>query len=443
MIFQAWQNKSILILGFGLEGQSTLRFLRKHFPDKEIFIADRDDSLPEQHQHLEQVSWITGEKYLDNATDFDVIIKSPGVAFKEAKDSLITSQTDIFLQQFRKQVIGVTGTKGKSTTASLIHRIIQKQYPDSLLIGNIGTPPLDKYSEISSRAPIVHEISAHQLQHIHVAPHIAVFMNLFEEHLDHFGSKEQYFEAKRNILQRQNNDDRAVLNAEETLNGNLDACGNYPAHVYRFALNKGQDIHAWIENQEIIYSGEGETRHFALHDFKLPGKHNQLNAMAAVIVAKQLGIRDDLIADALSTFNGLPHRLERIAVKDGVAFYNDAISTVPETTLQALKTLPDTHTLILGGFDRGIDYSSLLKFLENADIKQLIFTGPAGKRMQKHYSGNQQTVSLDDMQDIVNHAHQNTPAGKICLLSPAAASYDRYKNFEERGNAFRKAIENI
>lgn len=443
MIFQAWQNKSILILGFGLEGQSTLRFLRKHFPDKEIFIADRDSKLPEQHPDLKQVSWITGKKYLDKVTEFDVIIKSPGVALREAKNSLITSQTDIFLQQFRKQVIGVTGTKGKSTTASLIHHIIQKQFPDSLFIGNIGTPPLDKYSEIGSHAPVVHEISAHQLQHIHVAPHIAVFMNLFEEHLDHFGSKEQYFEAKRNILLRQNNDDRSVLNAEETLNGNLDACGNYPAHVYRFALNKGEEVHAWIENQEIIYASEGDTTRFALHNFKLPGKHNQLNAMAAVIVAKQLGIRDDLITGALSTFNGLPHRLEQIAVKDGITFYNDAISTVPETTLQALKTLPDTHTLILGGFDRGIEYASLLKFLKSSAVQQLIFTGPAGKRMQKHYKGNQHAVSLDDMQEIVNHAHQNTPSGKICLLSPAAASYDRYKNFEERGNAYRKAIEKI
>ncbi|HKK67887.1 MAG TPA: hypothetical protein VJ946_06730, partial [Bacteroidales bacterium] len=114
-----------------------------------------------------------------------------------------------------------------------------------------------------------------------------------------------------------------------------------------------------------------------------------------------------------------------------------------ETTLQAIKTLPETHTLILGGFDRGIEYDMLLKFLESAAVQQLIFTGPAGKRMHKNYKGKQHSIYLDDMQKIVNHAHQNTPSGKICLLSPAAASYDRYKNFEDRGNAYRKAIEKI
>ncbi|MDZ7774476.1 MAG: cyanophycin synthetase [Bacteroidales bacterium] len=146
------------------------------------------------------------------------------------------------------------------------------------------------------------------------------------------------------------------------------------------------------------------------------------------------------ILQGLRSFEGLPHRLEYAGTVNGILFYNDAISTVPEATIQALKTLQNTHTLILGGYDRKINYGQLYQYLRSASVKQIIFTGPAGKRMQKEYQGPQTMIILDDMQQIADYSIKHTPSGKVCLLSPAAASYDRYKNFEERGDTFRRAI---
>ncbi|MDZ7774477.1 MAG: Mur ligase family protein [Bacteroidales bacterium] len=212
---------------------------------------------------------------------------------RETKDSLITSQTDLFLQLYRKQIIGVTGTKGKSTTASLIYHIVRQQQSNALLTGNIGIAPLDTHTDIDDKTIIIQEMSAHQLEHIHVAPHIAVFLNLFEEHLDHFTTREHYYAAKRNILMRQNNNDIAILNAEESLNGALEAHIKYPAEVARFALSPAHGLTACIENGSIVMNDEEGSLSFPVDELGIAGAHNHLNAMAAMIAARRAGISRD------------------------------------------------------------------------------------------------------------------------------------------------------
>ncbi len=443
MVLDSWKHKQIVILGFGKEGQSTLKFLRKHFPVKEIFIADRNPALPTHFKNLSHVSWITGEDYLKDIFSYEIIIKSPGIPLKDNGTNLITSQTDLFLQLYRKQTIGVTGTKGKSTTSSLIAHIIKQETGDTLLIGNIGVPPLEKIDEFNEHTVIVQEISAHQLEHIKVAPHIAVLLNLYEEHLDHFENSSNYFSAKENIFLRQKSHDYAIINAESSLNGSINLELPTAAELKKFALNNDGTTDAYLQGKTIHLFQDKEERTFSLSNFKLQGTHNVLNAMAAILATSLSGISSEAIQRGLDTSQGLPHRLQFAGKKQGIEFYNDSISTVPETTIRALETLKDVKTLILGGFDRGLKYDLLYDYLKKSEVETLIFMGPAGKRMQEEYTGLQQKTLLDEMETIVKFATETTKKGGKCLLSPAASSYDRYQNFEARGQAFEEAIQRM
>lgn len=443
MVLGNWKNKRIVILGFGKEGQSTLKFLRKHFPDKEIFIADRNTYLPGHFKNLSKVRWITGDDYLEDIFSYEIIIKSPGIPLKDKGTSVITSQTDLFLQLYRSQTIGVTGTKGKSTTSSLIAHIIKQETGDTLLIGNIGVPPLEKIDEFNMHTRIVQEISAHQLENINVAPHIAVLLNLYDEHLDHFENSSNYFRAKENIILRQKSHDYAIINAERSLNGSINLELPITAELKKFALDNDGAVDAYLKGETIHLFQDDEKRAFSLKNFKLQGLHNVLNAMAAILATSLSGISSEAIQKGLDTFEGLPHRLQFAGEKQGVGFYNDSISTVPETTIRALETLKNVKTLILGGFDRGLTYDLLYDYLKKSKVETLIFIGPAGKRMQKEYTGSQKNTLLDDMEMIIKFVAETTKNGGKCLLSPAASSYDRYQNFEARGQAFEKAIKKL
>ncbi len=418
---EMWKGKKIGILGFGKEGQSTFYFLRKQFPHQKIAVADMNQQLCDTFSHLSSVEWLLGNDYLSKIKSYDVIVKSPGVKLPEDFPlENIVSQTDIFFSMYYRQIIGITGTKGKSTTSSLIYHLIKQQTDNVILVGNIGIPPLDKVNDIDENTIIVQELSAHQLQHVTHSPHIAVLLNLYPEHLDFFANKQAYYQAKKNIFKFQQAGDILILNQDESLKGELQKDIDCLSTVIPFDVDDFKNID--------------------FHDFKLIGKHNKLNAVAAVIAAKSVGITSEHIQQGLATFTGLKHRLQFVGTFCDVHFYNDSISTIPETTIQALQSIPNVDTLILGGFDRGLNYNHLYQFLSKTEVSNLIFTGISGKRMMKEYVGHQHIYFAKTMQDIISKALEITTKNKVCLLSPASASYDQYKNFEERGELFEQIL---
>ncbi|MCF8336712.1 MAG: UDP-N-acetylmuramoyl-L-alanine--D-glutamate ligase [Bacteroidales bacterium] len=441
-IIENLRNKKLVILGFGKEGRSMFHYLRTLFPDKPLCIADSDDQLPGQFRHLKNVEWLTGSSHKRQLDKYDLIIKSPGITLPERLNNRVTSQSDLFLQAFGDQIIGVTGTKGKSTTTSLIYHIIQKETSNTIMVGNIGTPPVEKIEKIDNDTLIVNEISAHQLENAKASPSTAIILNLFEEHLDRFADKSAYYHNKLNILKNQTPDHHAILNDEAMMNGDLDPRQNYPGKKWLFAFERSQKRAAWLEQEKIIFRGPSKKETYPLPSSGLPGQHNVLNSMAAIIACRINGISSESIQKGLDSFQGLEHRLEEVGVFSGIRFYNDSISTIPQTTIEALKTLPDTQTLIVGGYDRQINYSILYDFLKQSRVQNLILTGPAGNRIYREYRGEapQNIIREDDMKSIVEAAFGCTGIGKTCLLSPAASSYDRYKNFEERGKIFKKWI---
>jgi len=398
------KDKNIAILGFGKEGKSSYSFIRKHLPDKYLFIHDVNEIEIDDPN----VTVISGENYLQNLNKYDIILKTPGISFANLnyfiEPEKISSQTALFLQYFGKQTIGITGTKGKSTIASLIYHILTQNHKKTVLAGNIGTPLFDVIDKMDKQTLVVAELSAHQLEFVRHSPHIAVLLNLYPEHLDHFNSFSSYIQAKLNITTYQNENDMLVYNEDDE----------------------------WISK---LLKQHNLNRNFYPYS-------NRVKQNAAFLTCKLLKITDQQIESACSSFIPLAHRQELVGEKHGILFYNDSIATVPEATIFALKNIAEVDTLLLGGFDRGINYEILYDYLHKNPIENIVFMGPAGIRMKtewdKKYGEVKNSMVENDMQKIICFAIHNTRKEKICLLSPAAASYDQYPNFEERGKKFKQ-----
>jgi UDP-N-acetylmuramoylalanine--D-glutamate ligase len=436
-------HKSILILGFGKEGKSSYCFLRNLFPDKTFTIADKNptnESALNIGKTDKIITLLLGDNYLNTIADYDLVLKSPGIYLKN-KHSNISSQTDLFLQFFSKQTIGITGTKGKSTCSSLIHHILKNTNRDSLLVGNIGQPPFDIIKNIKTETHIVYELSSHQLIDIKVAPLMSILLNIFPEHLDYYPDFYAYADAKAKIFNRQNVEGIQIYNADQ------DLLKNYLSHKIRkeqslsFSLKTKKSC--YLEKDQLLIQEKNQYI-VLLHKNQIKnliGNHNLYNIMAAALACIKKGLSIEEISSGIRSFKSLEHRLEYVGYYSGIHFYNDSIATIPEATIMALKAIPETDTLILGGYDRGIDYTNLYNFLKNSILTNLFFTGPAGKRMLKEYSNScvkQKCIFIKDFEDSFADIIKNTTMGKCCLLSPAAASYDQYKNFEERGRIYKK-----
>jgi UDP-N-acetylmuramoyl-L-alanine---L-glutamate ligase len=447
-----FSEKKILILGFGVEGKSTYRFLRRILPGKMIWIADlnpevRNDELLKNDN---DIKLNLGSDYLNNLNDFDMIIKTPGISLKNMPDvdfSMFTSHTELFFRFFRDQIIGVTGTKGKSTTASLICHIIYSMTQNCLLVGNIGRPPLDLIDQIDDETVIVYELSSHQLEQTSISPHVAVLLNLFQEHLDHYKSFEDYQQAKFRITLFQKPDDYFIYHGDDKLILKWIEKTGIVCKLCPFSLTSLSDQGYSVYEGNIIAGKKTDASLVPIEYItNLKGDHNLLNILAsldAVILMMQLvDVKPEV--DALLSFKPLEHRLEFAGKFNGIEFYNDSISTIPEATIAAIKALKTVDTVILGGFDRGIFYDDLIDFLEHSDVRNLVFIGDAGKRMSAIYHAgnyhNKNIVTAETFEDAVTYAKQMTASDKICLLSPAAASYGMFKNFAERGTLFKKFV---
>lgn len=452
-IFSLFSGKKIIILGMGREGTSTYKFIRKFLPNQPFTIADKNEqiTLPEENKpHYVKV--ILGKDYDQNLNDYDLIIKSPGVSLEHlnyyVEREKLSSQTEIFMQFFASQTIGVTGTKGKSTTSSLIYHIFYESGRDVILAGNIGIPFLDIVENIKAETIIVAELSAHQLQYLDFSPHVAVFLNLFPEHLDFFNSFSSYQNAKINIVDFQNEGDYFIFNYDDENTYKILRNHDYKRLYLSFSRKSVVKSGAYTLENKIVINSDGDP--IESYDFSLfanlPGRHNFNNYMAAILACKTWNVSKEHITRALQSFRGLEHRIEYVGEFDGIQFFNDSISTIPEAAIAAMEAVNRVDTLILGGFDRGIEYFRLYRFLQENAVNNIVFMGPAGRRMQQEMGAellkNVNYILEDDFEKIVAFAFAHTRKGYVCLLSPAAASYDQFKNFEERGNCFKKLVAN-
>jgi len=440
------EDKNIDILGFGREGKTMYKFLRKYFPNKKITISDKNNFL-ENNEYLKEdnnLVYVIGEKYLENLEEFDLVIKSPGVSLKDVDKTnildKITSQYELFLEFFDEILtIGVTGTKGKSTTTSLIYEILKEQKEDVKFLGNIGIPIFEEIEEFNKDTIVVLELSSHALEFAKRSPKISIMLNVFPEHLDYYNSYNEYVKAKFNIAKYQKDSDYFIYNLD-----------NEDMNKINFGY-KANDIKISINNSEkeankvyLLNNGIYLNDKFLMdenEEIKLKGKHNLNNIMFILAVSEILNLDLNKTIQSIKEFKGLEHRLEYVGIVDEVIYYNDSISTVPESTINGVEALKDVNTLLVGGNSRGLDLSKLVEYLKGSNIENIICMSTTGESIYTELVKHKASIyKVETLEEAVRIAKKVTKKNKICLLSPAASSYNQFKNFEERGKVFKELV---
>lgn len=419
-------GRTVCILGFGREGRSALRALERFVPRCDITVADRNPELKIRDARCKIQN---GSSYLDDLNHFDVLIKSPGIPPHpklSAQRAKLTNATQIFLDTVAEDgaaVIGVTGSKGKSTTASLIHACLEACERPAVLAGNIGTPALDALDASSAAMTFVLEMSSYQLMDMTASPHLAVITSFFPEHLDYHGTLADYLDAKKHITRFQTEQDAVFYNG-------LSPCA--------------KDIAEMSPGERIPFSPDDAP--VAIAETRLLGDHNRSNISAAWKVSRFLNLPGDLCLDALRDFQGLPHRLQFLGDCGGITWVDDAISTTPESSIAALDALGDrVATILLGGQDRGSNFTALAERIARSDVRHVILFPGSGPRIRQalHRAGAGASITdATTMDEAVAFARAHTPRGTVCLLSPASPSYGMFRNFEEKGAAFARCIGN-
>lgn len=448
------KRKKILILGLQREGVDSYKFLRKLFPKKILGIGDRNENVKGRISNVKKTRWHLGKNYLKALQNYDIIIKSPGIPQKEissfiTKEKKLTSQTEIFFENCLGKIIGVTGTKGKSTTATLIYKILKSEGLPVHLIGNIGKPALSYLRRDSKEKIFVYELSSHQLFNLKKSPQVAVFLNIYPEHLDYYQNFRQYFRAKQNIGLYQKEKDYFVFNRDQK--ELREFAKKIKAQKIPFSLKKltGFKNRGWIEKGFIKVAFKGKRQGIMkIKEVPLLGEFNLLNILAAVIIGKIFGVSNNSIVKTIRNFKGLAHRLELVGEFEGIRFYNDSLATVPEATIEALEALgDDVQTILLGGYDRGLDFKKLVQRIWRSKIKTIILFPESGERIwqeilfaKKAKDELPKVFLVQSMKDAVKLSFQNTSPGKICLLSPASPSFGLFKDYKERGNLFKRYV---
>ena len=410
----------IVIAGFGVEGQSNLRYFREKFPEADFLVADereKVDNLPEN------VAYQTGFSGLEDA---DLIVRSPSLPPKKIKtNGRIWSATNEFFSNCPATIIGVTGTKGKGTTCSFISSILRAAGKTVHLVGNIGVPALDTLSKIKADDIVIYELSSFQLWDLQKSPHVAVVLMIEPDHLNVHADFNDYLAAKANIVKSQTADDYVVYNSQNEFskviaNASLAQKKEYPS----------------VLSDDIISA------------IRLPGKHNIDNACAAILAVKSIlpNVSDNEIKKGLSEFTGLPHRLKFVTEKYGVKYYDDSISTTPGSAIAALKAFAEPKILILGGSDKGADYSELAQEIAGQNIRLIIINGVNSDEIrevlrEKSVSCEIIQLNMAQMQEVVSLAKNKAQSGDVVILSPAAASFDMFKSYSDRGEQFVAAVE--
>lgn len=453
----SWQDKKVAILGFGREGQAMAEYLLQE--GAEITICDEREAsaLGEIYERWQSrtVHWQLGPSYLKNLEKFSAIVRSPGVplnlpaiARARAEGSDITSQTKLFFSLCPASVIGVTGTKGKGTTSTLIQKMLEAGRKKVWLVGNIGVPAINILPKLKQKYWVVYELSSFQLQDLTQSPHIAVILGLTVDHQDYHKTPEEYFAAKTNILKWQTKQDDAIFNID------------YPETRRLEKLTKGAVYHtsrevpvkdgAYVAGDVIFRRMYGKTERVCyVHEVALKGRHNLENICAAVIAATLAGVSLSVIKKVLKSFKGLPHRLEFIGERHGIEYWNDSYATTPETTIAAIRSFTEPIVLLLGGSEKGLDYERLAEGIVESSVKTIVGIGLSAKKMYDNIvkaakAKNKKPPPLVEggraMTEMIKAARRHAKPGDIILLSPAAASFDHFTNATERGEEFKKEV---
>ncbi len=441
----------VAILGYDVDGGSSAGYW--HHLGAEITICDqKTDLLLPNYVADAQL----GESYLANLDRFDLLVRTPGLhpskitaANPDAPNILskVTTTINEFFEKCPAPIIGVTGTKGKGTTSTLIYKFLEAAGKKVFLGGNIGTVPLDFLAQVTSDSYVVLELSNFQLIDFKHRPNIGVCLMVTPEHLDWHPDKEEYFSAKANLYARQTPEDRLVYNSGNGISTKITSASKASKIPY-FVPLIGQEPHkvagAYVVGDEIYY---GDTKVCDTSDVRLLGRHNLENVCAAIsAVWSIIDGNTTTILNVLREFTGLPYRLELIRELNGVKYFNDSFATTPEATIAAMRAFEQPKVVILGGREKGIPFFDLAGELTRTNIREVVTIGEAGPKIAEML----QNRGIDEvvnggttMQEIVATAAKYAQSGDVVLLSTACASFDMFNNYKDRGNQFNNAVNSL
>lgn len=427
---QDLKNKKIAVIGSGVEGLSSEKFLK----EKGAMVALFDKTQ--------------GDDYLKDLGKYDLIVRSPGIKPQLLeKYKNVTSQTKLFFDLAPCKIIGVTGTKGKGTTSTLIHKMLEKQGFDAYLGGNIGMPPFDFLDKLNAQSIVVLELSSFQLIDLDKSPHISVMLMTTSEHLDYHKDLEEYVDAKRNILKFQTSEDYAILNRDYIASNESDIHTN--AKVFYVSTERNGYEGCSIKDNAVFLKLNGkEDEIIDASEILLPGIHNLENVSAAVLAATLSGVSKENIVAVLKTFKGLEHRLELVGTINGVKYYDDSFSTTPETAIAAINAFKNPEILILGGSSKNSNFEELSRVISNSkNVKAIIGIGVEWERIKEHITNLGSVIFLiegaTNMEQIVKAASKIALSEDVVLLSPACASFDMFKNYKDRGEQFKNEVKKV
>jgi len=475
------EGKRVAILGLGIEGVALLEFLKNRVGSLAVHDRDSAEKIVDKAEgELKDLVYniivddgidkVFGDGYLDDLEKYDIVFRSPAIYFRDpalmlakSQGVAISSQMKLFFDLCPCPIIGVTGTKGKGTTSSLIFSILENNAkflisnvksnpksqipnPKTYLAGNIGKPAINLIPQLQKCDVVILELSNFQLADLDKSPHIAVMTNLGVDHLDYHKDEAEYRAAKNNILMWQGKEDYAVLNHSSTFGpGTLK---KIRGNIKYFARdNKFVDCVVIDENgmSKVVLDPQNRQIEICeISDLKLVGKHNLENIAAATLVADILNIPIEITREAVKRFVGLPHRLELVREIGGIKFINDSFATNPDPTMAAINSFDENKILILGGSSKGADFSKLAEAIAGTNVKTVVLIGAEGSKIRESleiasYSG-EIIVGHETLEKIVQQALREARRGDVIIFSPACASFDMFKNYKDRGEKFKEAV---
>lgn len=449
--------KRVAVIGLGVSNIPLIDFLYELRADITVFDKRDIDKIDEnilENIKIKGIKYAFGDKYLEKLKDFNVIFRSPScrpdlpeIIEELSRGAILTSEIEMLMELCPGLIIGVTGSDGKTTTTSLIYNIIKNKGYNCYLGGNIGIPLFSKVGEMKPEDVVVLELSSFQLMNMKTSPNIAVITNISPNHLDIHKSYEEYIESKKNIFKYQSDKDTLVLNYDNDITREFEKEANGKVIFFsrNHKLNDGV-----ILDEDIIKICDNKLRKHILNtkNMKLRGKHNYENACAAIAATKGL-VDTETQVDTIKNFKGVEHRLEFVKELNGVKWYNDSIGTSPTRTIAGLNSFNKNLILIAGGYDKHLDYTPIGEPIVD-NVKILILMGQTANKIKEatinamnKKNKKVEIYECNSLDETVQLASKLAKKDDIVLFSPASASFDLYKNFEERGNAFKEIVNKL
>lgn len=445
------KGKKVTVLGIGISNIPLIKYLISLGAEVNARDKRTREEMGEVFGELQTlgVTLNLGENYLENLTG-EIIFKTPGMRYDlpelqtaRRTGSVVTSEMEVFFELCPSHIIGITGSDGKTTTTTIIYKALTEAGYKTWLGGNIGKPLLSDVEEMTADDWVVVELSSFQLHTMKKSPEIAVLTNISPNHLDVHKSYEEYIEAKKNILLHQNSQDIVVANLD-----------NRQAEM---AASDGNGIKRYFSRESIadVYLDNGIIKRgnvpvLNVDDIKIPGMHNVENYMAAITALYGI-VDDEVIRNVAKNFGGVEHRIEYVRTLDGVKYYNSSIDSSPNRTINTLRVFDKKVIMIAGGKDKGIPYDEIGTILTER-VKVLILIGATADKIEKALRDEIkrtgkgifiEVIRVSTYEEAVNTAHAKAESGDTVILSPASTSFDMFKNFEERGNLFKKLVNEL